>query len=388
MAERSFCGPCSGMAAAGFRAIGQACQPVSIVPSIVRSSVHGPHHYGGSFRVDIARARRGFWDSCSASTRQYPGLLQLFQYAPAEAEPAQKAEPEDALEEASDAETEGHVERGPERPAPTAPVTAAYMVMRDYERRLRNLELQCRELRGHNAQLSSELAASRGHQQQGRELNLRLSREVQDLRRQRQEAEARSEDLQKELRSTTELGKRTARQLQKEVEQHRARADQRMASEAELLAERAQMLKELEDCRAEAQLAKEEASAASSQAREAREALEASEASEASKATEVLEIEPPPGLGLGPPLLAPEEVLPSRSYSASLLLAHRLAAFKFGPPGLEPIWAPHMAHVAPEAVVRKPKAVKAKSAKAEPRRRPATRRARATHRKANEAEKS
>jgi len=149
--------------------------------------------------------------------RQYPGLVMLSDYAATPARVEQEArEPREAVAEAL--ETAPAVQEATERPEPArglqdkpqgdpprqrarerrAPVTAAAMVMRDYEMRLRSLEVQCRELNSQNARLSSELTAGEVKQQQGRELNLRLSREVQELRRLNAEANAKVIALEEE----------------------------------------------------------------------------------------------------------------------------------------------------------------------------------------------
>jgi len=153
--------------------------------------------------------------------RQYPGLAQMFRVATAgtaelaqpevqDVEPtAQDPSPEaeEVLSEAGDAtaQSEEPEQLEPEtRRGTSAPMAAAAMMMRDYEMRLRSLEVQCRELSSQNARLNTEISAHELKQKQGRELNLRLSREVRELRRERSEATARVEALEQELARRTE----------------------------------------------------------------------------------------------------------------------------------------------------------------------------------------
>eukprot|EP00439_Symbiodinium_sp_Y106_P068953 s1460_g11.t2 len=208
--------------AAACRAIGQACQPVAAASSVVRSA-RGPRlptRCGNvAADVDMPQPMLDSWmlEPQCTMFRQYPGLVMLSDYAATPARVEQEArEPREAVAEAL--ETAPAVQEATESPEPArglqdkpqgdpprqrarerrAPVTAAAMVMRDYEMRLRNLEVQCRELNSQNARLSSELTAGEVKQQQGRELNLRLSREVQELRRLNAEANAKVIALEEE----------------------------------------------------------------------------------------------------------------------------------------------------------------------------------------------
>lgn len=190
-----------------------------------------------------------------------------------------------------------------------APVTAAAMVMRDYEMRLRSLEVQCRELSSQNARLSSELTAGEVKQQQGRELNLRLSREVQELRRLNAEAN-----------------------------------DKVMALEEERATQRDLPVAQTDDVQPVQPLT-------------------------ASHLLEVVEfVEPPPGLAGLEPVAMSQSYAPieepelfwgceqTQIYSASLLLAHRDLALRadLGPPGLEhPAMDGLRAEEVPDVISRK-----------------------------------
>jgi hypothetical protein len=66
----------------------------------------------------------------------------------------------------------------------TAPLTAASLLVQDYEMRLRNLERRCREMNVENLSLHARLKASLASQENSRELNLRLSKEVLSMRKQ------------------------------------------------------------------------------------------------------------------------------------------------------------------------------------------------------------
>lgn len=256
--------------------------------------------------------------------RQYPGLAMLSDCAatPAPVEQAAAAEALDApaVQEASERpepaeglqdEAQGDPSKQERRKARErrAPVTAAAMVMRDYEMRLRSLEVQCRELSSQNARLSSELTAGEVKQQQGRELNLRLSREVQELRRLNAEAN-----------------------------------DKVMALEEERATQRDLPVAQTDDVQPVQPLT-------------------------ASHLLEVVEfVEPPPGLAGLEPVAMSQSYAPieepelfwgceqTQIYSASLLLAHRDLALRadLGPPGLEhPAMDGLRAEEVPDVISRK-----------------------------------
>ncbi|CAE7868698.1 unnamed protein product [Symbiodinium microadriaticum] len=315
--------------AAACRAIGQACQPVAAATSVVRSA-RGPKlptRCGNvTADVDMPQPMLDSWmlEPQCTMFRQYPGLAMLSDCAatPAPVEQAAAAEALDApaVQEASERpepaeglqdEAQGDPSKQERRKARErrAPVTAAAMVMRDYEMRLRSLEVQCRELSSQNARLSSELTAGEVKQQQGRELNLRLSREVQELRRLNAEAN-----------------------------------DKVMALEEERATQRDLPAAQTDDVQPVQPLT-------------------------ASHLLEVVEfVEPPPGLAGLEPVAMSQSYAPieepelfwgceqTQIYSASLLLAHRDLALRadLGPPGLEhPAMDGLRAEEVPDVISRK-----------------------------------
>lgn len=236
------------------RTLGQVCQPVSALPSVVRaagpwlSAFPVPHkalQLQTQFRDPCALS----WKSelCCSTLRSYPMLAALLN---AEQKPVNDAASEIVLVQPKDLAPQPNVNDTTEEIAETcarsdvlpfssvrhqtksntpssaprscerAPQTedsktnisdvsqgtqsapalaAAHMIMRDYETRLQQLERQCRGLSGENGRLQAELFVSHKSQESNRELNLLLSRKVREARHECSEAAVQVEALTNDL---------------------------------------------------------------------------------------------------------------------------------------------------------------------------------------------
>lgn len=238
------------------RTLGQVCQPVSTLPSIVRAA--GPWlsafplpHKHPQIQTQFREPSAFSWKSelCCSALRSYPSLAALLEAeyktvndTASERVPVQPVDlatqvvVADTLEEAGEAfkfarnvsppvqhspeskngSAAGSSEHAPQperskasksvsRPEASEAthsspaLAAAHMIMRDYETRLQQLEKQCRELSGENYRLQAELFMSQKSQERGRELNLLLSRKVRETREQCSEAVAQVGALTQDL---------------------------------------------------------------------------------------------------------------------------------------------------------------------------------------------
>eukprot|EP00930_Biecheleria_cincta_P064678 TRINITY_DN50310_c0_g1_i1.p1 TRINITY_DN50310_c0_g1~~TRINITY_DN50310_c0_g1_i1.p1 ORF type:complete len:384 (-),score=84.48 TRINITY_DN50310_c0_g1_i1:84-1235(-) len=232
------------------RTLGQVCQPVSALPSVVR--VAGPWlsafpvpHQALQLQTQFREPCALNWKSelCCSALRNYPMLAALLdtQQKPVNDAASERevfaSQPNVADSTGEIAEAFARNASSPsfssEQPKSTIPsssalsrssedppqpeeskgkksdvsqdthstpaLAAAHMIMRDYETRLQRLERQCRELNGENYRLQAELFVSQKSQESSRELNLLLTRKVKEARHQCSEAAAQVEALTQEL---------------------------------------------------------------------------------------------------------------------------------------------------------------------------------------------
>lgn len=237
------------------RTLGQVCQPVSTLPSVVRAA--GPWLSGFPLPHKHLQVQTQFrepsalsWKSepCCSALRSYPKLADLLgtehktvndtaseKVLVQPADVATQLVVTETLEEAGEESARsvspppsplqhqtkskkmsGSAARSAEQPRQaeqtkanksetseathsTPALAAAHMMMRDYETRLQQLERQCRELNGENYRLQAELFVSQKSQERGRELNLLLTRKVRETRDQCSEAVSQVEALTQDL---------------------------------------------------------------------------------------------------------------------------------------------------------------------------------------------